>query len=61
MAYCISSKNVDFEHCAVLISVPCFSLFAPCDFYLDHVFHFNPPVVFIQTAVFQNVTLEVLL
>ena len=28
---------------------------------VDHIFHFNPPVVFIQTAVFQNVTSRVLL
>ena len=40
---------------------PCFSLFAPCDFYPDHVFHFNPPAVFIQTAFFQTVTSRVLL
>ena len=40
---------------------PCFSLFALCDFYSDHVFHFDPPVVFIQTAFFQNVTSRVLL
>ena len=40
---------------------PCFSFFAPCDFYSDHVFHFNPPAVFIQTTFFQNVTTRVLL
>ena len=39
---------------------PCFSLFAPCDFYSDHVFHFNPPAIFIHTAFFQTVTLRVL-
>jgi hypothetical protein len=35
-------------------------LFLLCDFYSDHVFHFNPPVGFIQTVVFQNVTSIVL-
>ena len=36
-----------------------FSLFGPCDFHSDHVFHFNIPVVFIQTTVFQYVTSRV--
>ena len=41
---------------------PRFSLFALCDFYSNHVFHFNSlSVVFIQTAVFQNFTFRVLL
>ena len=29
--------------------------------YSDHVFHFNPPMVFIQTVIFQNFTSRVLL
>ena len=40
---------------------PSFSLFALGDFYSDLVFHFNRPVVFIQTAFFQIVTSSVLL
>ena len=40
---------------------PCFSLFAPYDFYSDHAFHFNPPAVFIQTGFFQTVASRVLL
>ena len=50
---------VEYPH--VYFCGPCFSLFAPYDFYSGHVFHINPPVVFIQTAFFQNVTSRVLL
>ena len=44
------------EYPRVYFFGPSFSLFAPCDFYSDQVFHFNPPVVFIQTMFSQTVT-----
>ena len=48
------------KHPRVDFCGPCFSLFRPCEFHSDHVFHFNPPVVFIQTVVFKKATSRVL-